>query len=93
MFDNFINWEMLSVFGTLSMIVFMFVEYTKELKVFKSIPTKYYAGLVAFVLITLMTLQSGNFSFVDIPLYILSAIAITFTSNGVSDFNKNMKNN
>lgn len=92
MFENFISWEMLSIFGTLAMITFMFVEYTKELPILKSIPTKYYAGIVAFVLIVLSMLQSGSFAFIDIPLYILSAIAITFTSSGVSDFNKDKLN-
>lgn len=91
MFDNFISWDMLATFGSLSMIVFMIVEYTKQLPYINKIKTKYYAGIVAFALIVLSMIQAGNFVPMDITLYLLSAIAITFTSSGISTFNEDKK--
>lgn len=87
MFDQFITWEMLKTFGTLVMITYMVVEFTKEIPYIKLIPTKYYAGVIALILIILTQIQSNTLVYMDIPLYILSAIAITFSSTGVSDFN------
>lgn len=87
LFDNFIQWDMLKEFGTLTMIVFMVVEYTKQLPFVKNIKTKYYAGIVAFILISLSAINSGSFAYMDITLYLLSAFAITFASTGLSDFN------
>lgn len=91
MFDQFITYEMVTTFGSLAILVFMFVEFTKEIPGIKSIPTKYYAGLVALSLIIIAALRNGNFDYWNIPLYILSSIAITFTSTGAKDFNKSNK--
>ena len=98
MVDQFITWDMLKAFGQLAMLVWMFVEYTKELKPVKDIKTKYYAGIVAFsfIIITqIVTMILDSVVFMEMfkilslnmLLYILSAIAITFTTNGMSDFN------
>lgn len=83
---QFITWDMLGTFASLVAIVFMVVEFTKELPYIKSIKTKYYSMMVAFVLILLFSLQSGSFEFVDIVLYVLSAITISLTGSGLSDF-------
>ena len=93
MFDTFINWDMLTVFGTLALAVYMFVEFTKELPIIRDLKTKYYSGIIAFLMIILVAFQSGKLSFIDIPLYILSAIAITFSANGLSDFNNPVNKN
>lgn len=87
MLDNFITWDMLAVFYSLSLVTFMVVEFFKESKYIKKYKTKYFASIVAFVLIVLGTLGTGTFSFINIPLYALSAIAVTFNANGLSDFN------
>lgn len=87
MFDTFITWNMLATYGTLSMLVFVVVEFTKNLKFLKDIPTKYYSAAIAFVLIVLAQLQASTFKLWDIVLYALSAIVISLSANGLSDFN------
>lgn len=87
MFEQFITWEMLATYSTLVAIVFMVVEFTKEVPYVKDIRTKYYSSLIAFVLIVLTNLHGGQFALWNLVLYFLSAIAISLTSNGLSDFN------
>ena len=93
MLDGFITWEMLAVFTTLSAIVYMFVEFTKEIKIVSKIKTKYYSALVAFALITLTQLHGGTFQLWDVVLYVLSAMVISLSANGLHDFNKDIVKN
>ena len=86
--DNFITWEMITVFATLCSIVFMVVEFIKELKPFSLIKTKYLSWIVAVILIVVSNLVLNTFVFVDIILYMLSAIAVSSSANGLYDFNK-----
>ncbi len=89
MVDNFITWNMVAVYGTLSMLTFMVVEFTKSIPIIEGIKTKYYSAVIAFTLILLTQLHAGTFNYWDIVLYILSAISISLGANGLSDFNKN----
>lgn len=86
--DTFITWEMLATFSVLASIVFMIVEFIKELPLFINIKTKYLSWFVAFGLIFISNIVLNTFSFVDILLYCISAIAISLTANGLNDFNK-----
>lgn len=88
MIESFVTWDMLAVFGTLVGLVFMTVEYTKELRYVKDIHTKYYAWIVAIVLIILSNIKFGTFHLFDVPLYLLSAMAVALSANGLNDFNK-----
>ena len=85
--ENFITWEMFSVFATLGAVVFMVVEFVKELKPFVLIKTKYLSWIIAFLLIMVSNIVLGSFVFVDVFLYALSAIAVSLSSNGLYDFN------
>lgn len=99
--NDFITWEMLKDFSQLAMLVWMWVEFTKELVWANKLKTKYYAGISAFVFIIItqiMTMIMANTAILvilrtlgmNLLLYILSAIAITFTTNGMSDFNSSV---
>lgn len=88
MIETFVTWDMLAVFGALANLVFMTVEYTKELKYVKSIHTKYYAWCVAALFIVLANIKFNTFNLFDLPLYALSAMAISLSANGLSNFNK-----
>lgn len=86
--NEFVTWEMLINYSTLVTIVFMVVEFTKNLKIFDILPTKYYSAIISIILIVLTHLQAGTFKLWDIVLYILSGIVISLSANGLSDFNK-----
>lgn len=86
--QEFINWEILTTYATFVTVVFMVVEFIKELKYVKKIKTKYVSFLVAFILLTITNFALHTFHVLDITLYILSAISISLGANGLSDFNK-----
>ena len=85
--EKFITWDILTTYATFVTVVFMVVEFTKELKIVKKIPTKYWSFLIAFILLTITNLVVGNFKAVDMILYALSAISISLGANGLSNFN------
>lgn len=85
--DTFVTWDMFAVFGTLSSMVYMVTEFTKETKLVRWIPTKYYSWFIAFGLICISSGIVGTFRPIDIVLYAISAIAVSLSSNGLFDFN------
>lgn len=86
--DNFITWEMLVGYTTFVCIVYMVVEFIKELPIFKKIPTKYFSALTSLVLLIITNIVLGTFRAQDVVLYILSSISISLGANGLSTFNK-----
>lgn len=86
--EGFITWEMLRDYSLLLGIVFMIVEFTKELPIVKNIKTKYFSAMVSFSLLLLSNIEGLTFRFWDIVLYALSAIAISLAANGLANFNK-----
>ncbi len=89
--NEFVTWEMLVNYSTLVTIVFMVVEFTKNLRIFNILPTKYYSAIISIILIVLTHLQAGTFELWDIVLYVLSGIVISLSANGLSDFNRELK--
>lgn len=85
--EQFITWDILTTYATFVTIVFMVVEFTKDLKLIEKIPTKYWSFIVAFILLTVVNAVTGNFKTVDIILYALSGISISLGANGLSNFN------
>ena len=85
--DAFITWDILSSYTTFVSIVYMVVEFTKELKFIKKIPTKYFSFIVSFILLLLANIVNNSFCRVDIVFYILTAISISLGANGLNDFN------
>lgn len=86
--ENFLTWETLKTYTTFVSMVFMVVEFTKELKYINKIPTKYWSFIIAFLLLTITNIVMSNFRLVDIVIYSLTAISISLGSNGLSNFNK-----
>lgn len=91
MMDNFLTWDVLLTFSGLVGAVYMVVEFTKEIKLIKKIPTKYWSWFVALFLLVITNVVLGSFNYKDIVLYLLNAIVISLSSNGLNDFNKNKK--
>ena len=86
--DNFLTWETLTTYTSFVSIVFMVVEFTKELGFISKVSTKYWSFFVALVLLTITNAVMGNFNLEDIVIYILTSISISLGSNGLSNFNK-----
>lgn len=89
--DSFLSWDNLTTYASFITIVFMVVEFTKELKFIKKIPTKYWSFLIAVILMVITNIVMGTFKCVDIVLYLLTSISISLGSNGLSNFNKSNK--
>ena len=86
--DGFMTWDTLLTFSGLVATVYMIVEFTKEVKFLKKVPTKYWSFIVASFLIICTNLAVGLFQFKNILLYLLTAVSISLGSNGLSNFNK-----
>lgn len=89
--DTFLTWKVLLTFSGLVGAVYMVVEFTKEIKFIKKIPTKYWSFFIAAFLIMMTNVVTGTFNYKDIVLYFLNAIVISLSSNGLNDFNKDKK--
>lgn len=89
--EGFLTWEALTTYASFVSIVFMVVEFTKELKFIKKVPTKYWSFIIAFVLLFITNIVMKSFKLTDIVLYVLTSISISLGSNGLSNFNKNSK--
>ena len=72
-------------------MLFRVVEFTKDLKIIKKIPTKYWSFFIAFVLLCATNIVMNTFRVADIILYLLTSISISLGSNGLSNFNKGNK--
>lgn len=86
--DTFLTWEVLLTFSGLVGAVYMVVEFTKEIQLIKKIPTRYWSYFIALFLLIATNLVTGTFNYKDIILYLLNAIVVSLSSNGLNDFNK-----
>lgn len=86
--EEFLTWDVLSTYASFVTIVFMVVEFTKDLKGIKKMPTKYWSFIISFVLMIIANVTLGTFHFADLILYALSSMAISLGSNGLNNFNK-----
>jgi hypothetical protein len=84
--EQFITWDILKTYTSFVSIVFMTVEFTKELPLIKKIPTKYWSFIVSFALLIVTNLVLGTFKGEDVLLYALSSISISLGANGLSNF-------
>ena len=60
--ENFLTWDVLTTYASFVSMVFMVVEFTKDLKIIKKIPTKYWSFFIAFILS--LNLQAKNLNFI-----------------------------
>ena len=86
--NDFLTWEILKTYASFVTIVFMVVEFTKEIKIINKIPTRYWSFIVSLILLIAVNLVSNTFKPIDIILYVLSSMAISLGSNGLSNFNE-----
>ena len=85
--DNFMTWEILLSFSGLVGAVYTITEFTKELKIIKKIPTKYWSFFIALILLISTNLVLNTFDIKDTILYLINAIIVSLSSNGLYNFN------
>lgn len=85
--EQFITWDILKTYTTFVTIVFMVVEFTKEIKWINKISTRYWSFIIAFILLSVVNIVMGTFRWIDLILYSLSAMSISLGANGLSNFN------
>ncbi len=88
MIETFITPEMLQDYTLLVTIVFVIVQFTKELGFLKRVPTRLYAACISFLIILYSNILFNNFEPSHLPLYAFTAIIISATSNGIYDLAK-----
>lgn len=86
MMENFLTWDVLTTYASFICVVYMVVEFTKDLPIIKKIPTRYWSFFIALILLIITNFAMKTFKPMDICLYTLSAISISLGSNGLSDF-------
>lgn len=84
--DNFITFDMLATWVSFVSITLGVTQFLKEIKILKKIPTKYLSFMIALILIVITNLALGTFRFIDVTLYVISAIFAGMNANGVYDF-------
>mgnify|MGYP001778286785 CR=1 FL=1 len=86
--ENFLTWDILTTYASFISIVFMTVEFIKDIKFINKIPTKYLSFTIAFILIIITNLVMNTFKYIDLVLYFLSSISISLGTIGLSKFDK-----
>lgn len=85
--SDFLTWETLLSYTNFISVVYMVVEFTKEIKFIKKIPTKYWSFFVSFFLLACIHFALNTFLLKDIILYLLTSVVVSLGSNGLSNFN------
>ena len=85
--EEFLTWEMLLTFSGLTSTVYMVTEFTKEVKLISKIKTKYWSYIIALFLLFAVNLVTGAFKKENTILYVLNAIPVSLSANGLSNFN------
>jgi hypothetical protein len=85
--EQFLTWEMLGDYITFVGVVLTVVAYTKNAPIIKLIPTRLWSVIVSFLLLMFVNIYNGTFEWISLVIYILNAVMISATANGISDAN------
>ena len=85
--DTFLTWEVLKDYVTFVSIVFSIVAFTKNIPIIRSVPTRAWSVVVAYILMLAVNVHDGTFEPWNIILYFVNAILISAGANGLSDIN------
>ena len=85
--NEYLTWEMLKDYATLVGVIFTVVAATKNLPLIQKIPTRIWSMIVSFILMLAINLQGNTFKPWDLLLYVMQAIIISVSANGISDIN------
>ena len=51
MMENFLTWDVLTTYASFICVVYMVVEFTKQLPLINKIPTRYWSFIIALILL------------------------------------------
>jgi hypothetical protein len=85
--NDFLTWDVLLTFTGLVTTTYMVTEFTKEIPFVNKIPTKYWSYFIALILLVSVNLVYDSFRYEDIILYLLNAIPVSLSANGLNNFN------
>lgn len=85
--EQFLTWDVLKDYVSFVGIVFSIVAFTKQAPLIKRIPTRLWSFIVTIILLLLVNLHNSTFVYWDIVLYIINAILISSSANGIADAN------
>ncbi|MBS3968480.1 MAG: hypothetical protein KGZ94_00055 [Clostridia bacterium] len=71
----------------------LIVEFLKETKLFKNLPTRRLTFFVATGIIILTSLLTGEFTITELPLYVLNGLLVTSSAMGSWEVFKNKLSN
>lgn len=83
MMDNFFTWEMLATFAGCMAGTMILTEFVK--KIWKNAPAQIISFVFAFAILIVSQLVTGKFTWDDIVLDAVNAVAVSLSSNGSFD--------
>lgn len=92
---NFLTLDVIATYMGSIISVFLLTEVLKDLPVIKKIHTKYFAIIVSFIHLLLISIINGDFSLNSLYLLFLNSIVIALAAMGGKDFSNgkiNIKN-
>lgn len=83
MMENFLNWDVLLTFGGCVGGTVVMTEWLK--KIFKELPAQLVSFGIALIILFAGHAATGTFAAIEIPLYIVNAVAVSLSANGGFD--------
>lgn len=84
--DNFVTWNFVAGYMGTVIVTMLMVQFFKELPFIKTIPTKYFVFIIAFLNIVATSIATNTFLISNLYLMVVNAILVSFTSTGTYDF-------
>ena len=85
--EQFLTWDILKDYVSFVGIVFSIVAFTKQAPLINKIPTRLWSFCVTLFLLIAVNIHGNTFTSWDILLYIINAILISSSANGIADAN------
>lgn len=88
--ENFLSWDILLTFsGCVAGTVFL-TEWLKRF--FSKVPTQLTSFIIAALILIVGHFATGTFAWIEVPLYLVNAVAVSLSANGGFDILNNAFN-
>lgn len=81
--ENFLSWDVLLTFTGCVAGTVLLTEWLK--KIFKDIPTQIVSFVISLLILVIGKLATGTFTWAELPLNIINAVAVSLSANGGFD--------
>lgn len=86
--ENLTTWDVLLTFDGLVATTYLVTEFIKEIPLIRLLPTRYLSYLIALTFLFAVNIVMGLYEQTNILLYLVNAITISLSANGLKDFNR-----